>query len=116
MVNIDEAISAHAKWKMKLASYLSKPDQSLKASVVGADNQCDLGKWLHGEGLKHSRLPEYSKLVSDHAEFHKLAAEIIRKADSGHKVTDEIALGSKSKFARASSAIVLSLKAMKSKM
>jgi hypothetical protein len=115
-VNIDEAITAHAKWKMKLASYISKPDQSLQASVVGADNQCDLGKWLHGEGLKYSRLPEYSKLVSDHAEFHKFAAEIIRKADSGHKVTADITLGSKSKFASISSTIVLSLMAMKSKM
>jgi hypothetical protein len=115
-VNIDEAISAHAKWKMKLASYISKPDQSLQASVVGANNLCDLGKWLHGDGMKYSRLPEYSKLVADHTQFHQIAAEIIRKADSGHKVTDEIALGAKSKFASASSAIVLSLMAMRSKM
>lgn len=115
-MNFDEAISAHAKWKMKLSSYISKPDQSLQNSVVGADNQCDLGKWLYGEGQQYSRLPEYTKLVSDHAEFHKLAAEIVRNADSGHKVMDEIALGSKSKFASVSSAIVLSLKAMKSKI
>lgn len=115
-MNLDDAISAHSKWKMKLASYISKPDKNLQASVVGADNQCDLGKWLYGEGQQYSRLPEYSKLVSDHSEFHKLAAEIVRNANSGQKVVDEIALGSKSKFASVSSAIVLSLKAMKSKI
>lgn len=115
-MNIDEAISAHAKWKMKLSSYISKPDHSLQASAVGTDNGCDLGKWLHGEGKKYSRIPEYAKLISDHARFHETAAEIVRKANSGQKVTDEVALGSKSKFAAASSAVVMSLMAMKSKM
>jgi hypothetical protein len=116
MVNIDEAITAHAKWKMKLTLYLSKPDRSLQASVVEADNQCELGKWLHGEGRKYIRLPEFLKLVTDHAKFHKTAAEIIRKADSGQQVANELALGAKSNFASASSAIVMSLMAMKSKL
>jgi hypothetical protein len=115
-MNFDEAITAHAKWKMKLSSYLAKPDHSLQASAVGADNGCDLGKWLHGEGKKYSRFPEFAKLVSDHAHFHETAAEILRKADSGQQVTDEVALGSKSKFAAASSAVVMSLMAMKSKL
>jgi len=115
-MNFDEAINSHSKWKTKLASYLAKPDQSIQPSTVEPDNQCDLGKWLHGEGLKHSKLPEYTSLLSDHARFHKAAAEVVRKADSGLKVTDEIALGSNSKFGSASMAVVKSLMAMKSKV
>ena len=31
-MNLDDAISAHAQWKTKLASYLSNPDRSLNVS------------------------------------------------------------------------------------
>ncbi len=114
-MNFDGAISAHTQWKAKLASYLLKPDHSLSPATVGAHNGCELGKWLDGEGRKYSSLPEYSALVSDHTRFHKAAAEIIKKADAGQKVTEEVALGAKSDFADASSAVVKSLMAMKLK-
>jgi Chemoreceptor zinc-binding domain len=112
-MNLDDAISAHANWKMKLAAYISKPDRSLTASTVGASGACELGKWLYGEGHQYSKLPEFSKLVSDHARFHKAAAAVIEKANAGQGVTEEIALGSKSEFSSASSAVVKSLMAMK---
>lgn len=112
-MNIDDAISAHSSWKMKLSAYLSHPDRSLKAATVGASNGCELGKWLNGEGHKYSKLPEFAKLVADHARFHKAAAGVVEKADTGQRVTEEIALGSKSEFASASAAVVKSLMAMK---
>lgn len=59
-MNFQEAITAHTQWKMKLASYIAKPDHSLNASELGMDNKCLLGQWLHGEGHKHSSLPEFS--------------------------------------------------------
>ncbi|MGC2208947.1 MAG: CZB domain-containing protein [Candidatus Korobacteraceae bacterium] len=115
-MNFDEAITCHTKWKMKLASYLAKPDHSLTAAVVESPSQCDLGKWINGEGKKHSSLPEFAAMVSGHTAFHKAAAEVVRKADSGQKVGEEIALGAKSEFAAASSAVVRSLMALKSKI
>lgn len=115
-MNFDDAIMAHTQWKMKLAIYVSNPDRSLHASDVAADNKCQLGQWLHGEGQKYSALPEFSKLVSDHAHFHKAASAIIRKADSGQHVTEEIALGAHSEFASASTAVVQALMAMKNEV
>jgi Chemoreceptor zinc-binding domain len=115
-MNFDEAIAAHSQWKTKLASYVSKPDHSLSASDVGTDNKCALGKWLHAEGKKYSGLPEFPKLVTDHARFHQAASNVIRKADSGQRVTEDIALGAHSEFANASSAVVLALMAMKAKV
>lgn len=111
-----DAIRAHSAWKMKLSTYLFKPDHSLDASEVGADDNCELGKWLKGDGRKHSSLSEYSGLVSKHALFHKAAASVIVKADSGQCVNDEIALGAKSPFAEASSAVVSALMMMKAKV
>jgi methyl-accepting chemotaxis protein len=115
-VNFDEAIVAHTNWKMKLTSYISKPDHSLKASVVGSPHDCALGKWIDSEGKKYSTAPEFTALVSGHANFHKAAAAIITKADAGQKVTEEIALGAHSEYASASTAVVKSIMAMKSKL
>lgn len=115
-MNFQDAITAHTQWKMKLTSYIAKPDHSLNASEVGKDNKCQLGQWLYGEGHKYSSLPEFSTLVSDHTRFHKAASEIIKKADAGQRVTEEIALGARSEFASASAAVVKSLIAMKAKV
>jgi len=115
-VNVDEAIASHTKWKMKLASYLAKPDRSLNPAVVGSPGQCDLGKWINGEGKQHSSLPEFAAMVSGHAAFHKAAASVIRRADTGQSVGEEIALGAKSEFAAASNTVVRSLMALRSKV
>jgi len=101
---------------MKLSAYVYKPDHSLNPSEVGADDRCELGKWLKGDGHKHADLPEYAELVSKHAVFHKAAAAVIEKADRGEKVDDEIALGSASPFASASSAVVSALMKMNTKV
>ena len=101
---------------MKLASYLAKPDHSLNATVVESPGQCDLGKWISGEGKKYSSLPEFTAMVTGHTAFHKAAASVIRKADAGHQVGEEVALGAKSEFATASNAVVRSLMTLRTKI
>lgn len=112
-MDFDEAIKAHSAWKMKLSSYVGKPDGSLKAADVAVDNKCALGQWIYGEGSKHSALPEFSTLKTEHAKFHKCAASVITQADSGKSVTEEIALGSKSEFSIASSNVVAAIMKMR---
>lgn len=114
-MDFDHAIAAHSEWKRKLANYLANPDHSLKPDEVGSDNRCELGKWLAGEGKKFSKLPEYNAVVSDHARFHKVAGEIVHRANAGQKVAEEIALGAKSEFASASTNVVRSIMALKAK-
>jgi hypothetical protein len=112
-MNFDEAVIAHSEWKRKLHAYLEKPDHSLNATDVAANNKCNLGKWLAGEGLKFASLPGFPKLVDEHTRFHKAAADVIRKADSGQNVTSDVALGAQSEFGRASGAVVLALMDLK---
>lgn len=112
-MDFNKAIEVHTHWKSRLKSYLSKPDKSLNADVVSQDSECDLGKWIHGEGRAHSGLPEFSILVKDHARFHRAAGEIIRKADIGKDMHEEVMLGSKSEYGVASAAVVMSLMKMK---
>jgi methyl-accepting chemotaxis protein len=114
-MDFDQAITAHVGWKTKLSHYLARPDGSLKAADVAGDHNCDLGKWIYGEGAKFSSLPEFSKLKQEHAHFHQSAAAVIAKADRGEQVSDEVALGGKSQFALSSNAVVTALMDMKHK-
>jgi methyl-accepting chemotaxis protein len=114
-MNFDDAIKAHAEWKMRLASYLRNPDRSLDPNSVCKDNQCALGKWIYGEGSVHRHLPEYAALKRGHAEFHRAAADIIRRADRGEKVQEEVMLGSKSGYAQLSSSVIQAIMSMRQK-
>lgn len=112
-MDFDKAIQAHVQWKSKLAAYLAKPDHSLIPAIVGDSAKCDLGKWLRGEGQKHAKHGEFVKLVAEHDRFHAAAAKIVQRADSGEKVGEAIALGSKSDYAHASNATVTAIMKMK---
>jgi len=115
-MDFDQAIAAHSAWKRNLADYFKKLDGSLKASEIALDNKCPLGQWIHGEGSRHSKLPEYSTLKNEHARFHRVAAEVVRRADSGQSVSEEISLGSGSEFVKASSAVVMAIAAVKKRV
>ncbi|MDP3936136.1 MAG: CZB domain-containing protein [Alphaproteobacteria bacterium] len=115
-MNFDEAIRAHAEWKMKLSNYLRHPDSSIDPVKLGLDNVCALGQWLHGEGKKYASLPEYERLVKEHAGFHKAASDIVKSKNAGKDINDSIALGAQSPFSQYSLTVVTLLMALKSKV
>ncbi len=115
-MDFDHAIAAHSAWKSKLANYLKKPDRSLRAADIAAENACELGKWIAGEGKQFARLPEYSTVKSEHARFHKVAANVVERAKAGQHVEEEVALGAKSEFGTVSNAVVRAIVALKSKV
>ena len=113
-MNFDDAIMAHSAWKMKLTLYIAKPDKSLDHNVVCKDNVCDLGKWIYSDGEKNLASDnEFKKLKKNHADFHLEAGSIIKRADAKENVSEEIMLGSNSKFSKLSLEVVTSLMAMK---
>lgn len=112
-MDFDQAIAAHNKWKKKLADCLAQRDCSLKPVEIGMDTRCPLGQWIHGEGSRYVKLPEYSTLRLEHARFHRAAAEVIRRAHSCESALADIDLGSNSEFGKASSAVVMAIMAMK---
>ena len=115
-MDFDHAIAAHTEWGRKLAEYLANPDRSLQPEEVSSDKRCEFGTWLAGEGRKFAKMSEYGTVVSDHARFHRVAGEIVRRANAGQKVAEEMFLGAKSEFASASSAVVRSIMALKAKV
>ena len=114
-MDFNQAIRAHAAWKMKLSVYLAKPDGSLKVADIEPDNRCALGQWIYAEGQKLAQFPEFTALRNEHTRFHTCAASIVKKADSGQNMTEETALGADSEFSRSSAAVIAAIMTMKRK-
>ncbi|PWE54259.1 hypothetical protein DEM27_21385 [Metarhizobium album] len=90
---ITAGIGAHGTWKMKLKTAITTASSDFKPSVVRCDDQCALGKWLHGSKIdaqtKLGMPYKVNKRV--HAEFHECAARVLELALAG-KAKDAQAL------------------------
>jgi Chemoreceptor zinc-binding domain len=115
-VNFDDAIKAHAAWKIKLNSYLQHPDGSIDVAKLSLDNVCDLGHWLHGDGRTYAELPEYQELIIEHAAFHRAASDVVRRKESGQNVSADLELGASSDFSVRSTKVVKLLMILKGKI
>ncbi len=115
-MDFEVSIKAHKDWKVKLKNYLKKPDGSLKSAEVCLDNKCQLGQWIYGGGVRWDSLTEYATLKSEHAKFHKCAADIIIKADSKQKMNEEEMLGDNSDFGKISTNVIDAILKIKSKV
>jgi hypothetical protein len=115
-MKFDEAIQAHAAWKIKLTTYIRKPDGVLKSANVRVDDKCALGQWLHGDGKKHASLAEYGTLISEHARFHRAAGDVIDRADKGLETNGDQALNLDSEYGVASRSVVKSIKNLQKKV
>jgi hypothetical protein len=115
-MDFDEAVSAHSSWKRELRGCLAKGECNLHPADVSVDHKCALGQWIYGEGARYRSLPEFTKLKYEHSRFHMLAAEVVRKANSGTSIDAELAPCSNSDFSISSSAIVMAIIALKKRL
>ena len=84
--HFDDAIAAHIKWKLRLTQFIDgTSSEKLDSAVVCKDNACALGKWIYGDGEKYKSMQQFGKLVSNHANFHRCAGDVIRKVESNDK-------------------------------
>ncbi len=111
-MGFDEAVSAHTAWKREFRRCLAKNDGRVRPANLSV-YQCELGRWIYGEGENYSSLPEYETLKSEHVRFHGIAAELVNKANSGESIDAEMEPCCNSEFSKSSSAIVIAIMAMK---
>lgn len=90
-INIMDAINAHVRWKVRLEKYLEgSSDEKLDPNIVRLDNQCVLGKWIHGPAEKFFEGDDsLQALREDHAEFHTLAGRIVELVHANDKAGAE---------------------------
>jgi hypothetical protein len=115
-MNIDDEIRAHARWKSRLTGYSNNPDHSIDAAELGDDNRCELGKWISGEAKKYAHMPEMIALKVSHTAFHRAAADVVRKIDSGEKCDCMVLTGFKSEFGGAAQKVDTQLRALADKI
>lgn len=86
-INIMEAINAHILWKIRLEKYLDgTSEEKLDPSVICRDDQCKLGKWIHGPAHNYFQGDNESlqMLRDDHAHFHVTAASVVTKVQENN--------------------------------
>ncbi len=112
-IDIDTAIAAHENWKLRLQNYLSgNSEEVLRPEVICLDDQCDLGKWLHGPGQQRlGKYPSFSVLIARHKYFHIQASSVVAMAQANDK--DKATQTLEGSYRYASSQVVLMLKDLK---
>jgi len=105
-MNFEEAVTVHQRWKTRLRMTIDgKSTEALDPNVVCQDNQCELGKWIHGEGRQTmGAKPEFGAVKATHADFHQMAGNVLRKALAGDKAGASILLDGD--FYQASSKVI----------
>ncbi len=108
-INIFECIDAHMKWKGRLQSYLDGTSQEqLDPMIICRDDQCVLGKWIHGPALNYFHNDEgFHKLRADHANFHFVAGSVVKKMQDNDRAGSDALL--KNEYARASREVIQDL-------
>nr|WP_254607054.1 CZB domain-containing protein [Rhodoferax sp. BAB1] len=77
--------------------------EQVDADTICRDDQCPLGKWLHGSGQgKFGSKPSFVELLGAHREFHDEAGKVARSINNGAGTEAEKMLESDTAFSRAS--------------
>ncbi len=111
-ISIIDAITAHVKWKIRLQDYLNgMSNEQLDPMIVCRDDQCTLGKWIHGPALKHfHHHDEFQTLRADHAQFHFIAGNVVKKVQENDRAGADALM--ENEYARASHKVVQSLNSL----
>ncbi len=110
--HFDDAIAAHIKWKLRLAQFIDgASSEKLESDTVCKDNQCVLGKWIYGDGVKHQSNAHYEDLRLKHAHFHRCAGDVVKKVEAHDKTAATAILSGE--FAGAAKETVTAIMALK---
>jgi methyl-accepting chemotaxis protein len=108
-VDLNEAIQKHAQWKFKFRQALLT-NQTMDAAAISKDNNCELGKWLHGEAQTlYGHCKAHAKCIKDHAAFHVEAGKLAVAVNAKRKDEAERMLAAGSAFSEVSKIVAVTL-------
>jgi methyl-accepting chemotaxis protein len=88
LFNYELIMLMHRNWLIQLRAFLDDRKQGLKASPEDHLN-CDLGKWIYGEGGQFRQNSAYKALEEEHKKFHESAGKIIQTKSGGDSALAE---------------------------
>ena len=115
-MDLNNAIQKHAEWKFKFRNALHA-NETLDAGAISKDNNCELGKWLHGEAKTlYWKSAAYAKCIPDHAAFHVEAGKVAAAVNARKKDDAERLMSSGFAFAEASKRVGISIIELKNEI
>ena len=114
-MDFNVVITAHTAWKQKFKQFLEGKER-LEAETVAKDNQCELGKWIYGEGSQLASLPEFTEMKKKPAEFHQVASQVVRQSKVLKKEAALALVEVGTDFAKASALCVNAIATLKHKL
>ena len=112
--DIGAAIEWHQDWKLRLRAVIEgRSQERLDPRVIGRDDQCELGKWIHTAGARQfGSRRKFADLRARHAYFHVCAGRILTLALSGQQDAAVIEIGPTGEFSRISRDVTSDLRAL----
>lgn len=114
--NIDAALDAHAQWKKRLVDAVNAGKSEFDPAVVKKDDQCQFGKWLYSLPPGDKASDDFTKARQLHADFHKVAGEILQLALSGKKAEAQQKLEFGGEYSHITGKLVIALQTWRSKI
>lgn len=98
-LDIDVSIAAHENWLTRLETYMVGRGQArLDPEKVACDCNCDLGRWIHGEGEEHlGEFAAFQDLKAVHKMFHYKASSVVslhhanKTLEAQHELSGDVA-------------------------
>jgi len=101
-LDLNAAIQKHAEWKYKFRNSMQS-NTALDPQAISKDNNCEFGKWLHGEArLAYGSHKSYPDCVAEHAAFHRAAGKVAQAVNAKQKEKVEQLMAPGSEFDQSS--------------
>ncbi len=95
---ITKGIGTHGMWKQRIINAINTGQSDWTPAVVCQDNQCNFGKWLYSCSPHEKSSQHFEKVKDLHANFHKVAANVLEMALQGKKTEAEAAINMSSEY------------------
>jgi hypothetical protein len=106
---IDKAIVAHSKWKMRLKKAIDTGVSDVTPAVAMTDNQCEFGRWLYSIAATERTAKHWNTVQNLHAQFHQVAGSCLHCALSGQRVQAKQMMDLGGPFSRATSQLTTAM-------
>lgn len=85
VIDIDALIYQHLQWKSQAESFFYETNcKTINPTIIGRDNCCDLGKWIHSPVSDPLSSNEtFKQLKKAHKKFHLYAGRMLLECKSG---------------------------------
>ena len=102
--DIEDAVQVHGAWKAKFRDFLNGK-AGMDLSEISHTHACKLGKWLEDGGQRMLSPENHAKTCELHAQFHRVAGDIVQNIKQKNFEAARQALASDGTFDQTSHAL-----------